>query len=148
MCLVLLVLIIVDFVILVGRGVVMGLPRDHGRVLRRFSWMSCCSSFSTLPGLPVRCLLVHLPNRYCAAWFASKVPTWRLPVCGHAVGLVTACPRVADDGGAEVASREVDWVSSSGPGRKRVRLNSKTPAHLAESRPRVLKRLRYVGHYC
>ena len=36
-------------------------PREHGRVLRRFSWMSCCSSFSTLLSLPVRCSLVHFP---------------------------------------------------------------------------------------
>ena len=39
----------------------MDLPRDHERVLRRFSWMSYCSSFSTLLGFPVRCLLVHFP---------------------------------------------------------------------------------------
>ena len=50
------------------------------------------------------------------------------------------------------ASREVHWVSGSGsgPGRKRIRLNRKTPAHLAglvvQSRPRVWKRLRHVGH--
>ena len=40
----------------------------------------------------------------------------------------------------------------SGPGRKRIRLNRKTPAHLAgfmiQSRPRVWKRLRHVGHSC
>ena len=38
-----------------------------------------------------------------------------------------------------------DWVSGSGPGRKRIRLNRKTPAHLVVSmvlsRPRVWKRL-------
>ena len=41
------------------------------------------------------------------------------------------------------------WVSGSGPGRKRIRLNRKTPAHLAgimiHSRPRVWKRLCHVG---
>ena len=41
------------------------------------------------------------------------------------------------------------WVSGSGPGRKRIRLNRKTPAHLAgnmsHSRPKVWKRLRHVG---
>ena len=43
----------------------------------------------------------------------------------------------------------VHWVSGSGPGRKRIRLNRKTPAHFAgfmvQSRPRVWKRLRHVG---
>ena len=47
------------------------------------------------------------------------------------------------------AGQEVHWVSCSGPGRKRIRLNRKTPAHLArfmvQSRPRVWKRLRHVG---
>ena len=46
------------------------------------------------------------------------------------------------------ACQEVHWVSGSGPGRKRVRLNRKTPAHLAglgvQSWPRVWKRLRPV----
>ena len=45
--------------------------------------------------------------------------------------------------------REVRWVSGSGPGRTRIRLNRKTPAHLVgllmHSRPRVWKRLRHVG---
>ena len=90
-----------------------------------------------------------LPLRYCAAKFATKVPTWRLPVSGHAASLVTAHPRVADDGGAEVASWEVQWVSGSGTGRKRIRLKRKNPAHLAgsviQSRPRVWERLRHVG---
>ena len=44
---------------------------------------------------------------------------------------------------------EFHWVSGSGPGRKRIRLNRKTPAHLMglliHSRPRVWKRLRHVG---
>ena len=44
--------------------------------------------------------------------------------------------------------RDVRWVSGSGPGRKRIRLHRKTPAHLVgslmHSRPRVWKRLRHV----
>ena len=44
---------------------------------------------------------------------------------GHAASLVTADLRVTESGGAEVSSREVHWVSSSGPGRKRIRLNRK-----------------------
>ena len=50
-----------------------------------------------------------------------------------------------------VLVRGVHWVSGSGPGRKRIRLNRKTPAHLAvyvvQSRPRVWKRLRHVGPF-
>ena len=88
-----------------------------------------------------------LPLRYCAARFASKVPTWRLPVSGHAFSPVTAGPGVAD-GEAEVASLRL--VSSSGPGRKNCRQNRENPAHLAgsliQSRPRVWKRLRHVEH--
>ena len=46
--------------------------------------------------------------------------------------------------------REVHWVSGSGPGRKRIRLNRKQPAHLVgsvvQSRPRVWKRVRHVRH--
>ena len=76
-----------------------------------------------------------LSLRCCAARFACRTPTWRLPVSGHVVELVTDA---------------VHWVSGSGTGRKRVRLNRKTPAHLAglmvHSRPRVWKRLRRVGH--
>ena len=45
--------------------------------------------------------------------------------------------------------RDVYWVSGSGSGRKRIRLNRKTPARLSgymsHSRPRVWKRLRHVG---
>ena len=73
-----------------------------------------------------------------------------MPVSGHVACLVTADLGVSENGGAEVSSREVHWVSSSGPGRKRIRLNRKTPAHLeglvVQSRPRVWKRLRQVGH--
>ena len=91
-----------------------------------------------------------LPLRYCAARFACKTPNWRLPVPGHVVDLVTA----NDGDGVEVladgARQEVHWVSVSGPGRKRIRLNRKNPAHLAgfmgPPRPRVWKRLRHVGH--
>ena len=47
--------------------------------------------------------------------------------------------------------RDVFWVSGSGPGRKRIRLIRKTPAHLAgyvtHSRPKVWKRLRHVGFH-
>ena len=105
---------------------------------------------SSYPPGSARALLAGtLPHRYCAAKFASRIPTWRLPVSGHAASLVAADLRVAVSGGAEVSGREVHWVRSSGPGRKRIRLNRKTPAHLAglvfQSRPWVWKRLRHVG---
>ena len=32
-----------------------------------------------------------LPLRYCTGKFASKVPTWLLPVDGHVLGSVTRC---------------------------------------------------------
>ena len=48
------------------------------------------------------------------------------------------------------AAHEVSWVSGSGRGRKRIRLNRNTPAHLVvsmvQSHSRVWKRLRHVGH--
>ena len=72
-----------------------------------------------------------LPLRYCAARFACRTPTWGLPVSGHVVDLVTvsigAMQVVIVDGDGH----EVLWVSGSGPGQKRIRLNRKTPAHLA-----------------
>ena len=60
---------------------------------------------------------------------------------GHVAGLVCAGVGSAGDGEGE----EVHWISGSGLGRKRIRLNRKTPAHLIgrsmHSRPRVWKRL-------
>ena len=92
-----------------------------------------------------------LPLGYCAARFAKRVPTWRLPVSGHAACRVTADSDVAEVVEVEVGGEGVCWVDGSGPGRKRIRLNRKPPAHLAgvsvsQSRPRVWKRLRHVGH--
>ena len=105
-------------------------------------------SFSILLDLVVLCLLV-LSLRYCAARFACKTPTWRLPVSGHDPDLVTAVVGVAGEAVVDCAAHEVSWVSGSGPGRKRIRLNRKTPAHLVvsmvQSRPRIWKRLRHVG---
>ena len=71
-----------------------------------------------------------LPLRYCAARFACKTPTWRLPVSGHVARLVAIHCEDAGGHGSEVSGSEVPWVSGSGPGRKRIRLNRKTPAHL------------------
>ena len=67
--------------------------------------------------------------------------------------MVTASSGVVQEIVAENVDREVHWVGGSGPGRKRIRLNRKTPAHLVgrsvvQSRPRVWKRLRHVGTIC
>ena len=68
---------------------------------------------------------------------------------GHLVDLVTAVVGALPEAVAGGAFQAVHWVSGSGPQRKRIRLNRKTPAHLAgfmvQSRPRVWKRLRHVG---
>ena len=84
-----------------------------------------------------------LPLRYCAARFACKTSTWRLLDSGHVAGLITAEVGVAGEAVVGCAAHEVSWVSGSGPGRKRIRLNRKTPAHLVvsmvQSRPRVWK---------
>ena len=73
-----------------------------------------------------------------------------MPVSGHVVDLVTADVGAVREAIADGASQEVHWVSGSGRGLKRIRLNRKTPAHLAEfmvqSRPLVWKRLRHAGH--
>ena len=86
-----------------------------------------------------------LPLQYCAARFACKTPTWRLPVSGHVVDLVTADVGAVRGAIVDGAGQEVHWVSGSGPGRKRVRPNRKTPAHLVglsvHSRPRVWRML-------
>ena len=101
------------------------------------------------PGSRRALLAGTLPLRYCAARFACRTPSCRLPVSGHVVDLVTANVGAVRDAIVDGAGQEVHWVSGSGPGRKRIRLNRKTPAHLAgfmvQSRPRVWKRLRHVG---
>ena len=105
--------------------------------------------------------------RYCSARFACKLPTWRLPDRGHVCDLVTEGvdgARVLRDDGI---SRDLfpHSVGRAGGffenrvlgGFKRIRLNRKTPAHLArfgnleglQSRSRVWKRLRVSGaHWC
>ena len=71
-----------------------------------------------------------------------------MPVSGHVVDLATPAADIGREAVAD-ALQAVPWVSGSGPRRKRIRLNRKTPAHLAglmvHSRPRVGKRLRHVG---
>ena len=81
-------------------------------------------------------------------------------VCGSGSGSSSCSGSVClvatySGGGYQVAVDEVDrgvsWVTGSGPGRKRIRLIRKTPAHLVgyltHSRPKVWKRLRHVGFH-
>ena len=72
--------------------------------------------FQYPPGSGRALLAGTLALRYCAARFACRTPTWRLPESGHVAVLVTA---VADVVGEVVdcAADEVSWVS--GLGRKR-----------------------------
>ena len=104
-----------------------------------------------------------LPLRYCSAKFACKFPTWRLPDRGHVCQLVpdgVFGALVLDNDGIDrdLLPRSVGCAGGSFEGRvlggfKRIRLNRKTPAHLArlgnleslQSRSRVWKRLRVSG---
>ena len=105
--------------------------------------------FRCTPGSGRALLAGALLLRYCAARFACRTPTWRLPVSGHVDDLVAASIGAVREVDVDGVGQEVHWVSGSGPGRKRIRRNRKTPAHLAgimiHSRPRVWKRLRHVG---
>ena len=68
-----------------------------------------------------------------------------MAVTGSVGGLVAAYSDAGRTAAVDEVGRDVHWVSGSGSGRKRIRLNRKTPAHLAgymiHSRPRVWKRL-------
>ena len=147
---VLLVLIIVDFVTLAGRKSGHGLTSRPRESASELFLNELPGLFRYPPGSGRASLAGTLPLWYCAARFACRTPTWRLPVPGHVVGLVTAHVGAVQVAIVEGDGHEVLWVSGSGPGRKRIRLNRKTPAHLAgfmvQSRPLVWKRLRHVGH--
>ena len=101
------------------------------------------------PGSGRALLAGTLSLRYCAARFACRIPTWRLPVPGCVVELVTAGVGAVQEVVAGGGCQEVFSVRSSSPRRKRIRLNRKPPAHLAgfvvQSRPRVWKRMHHVG---
>ena len=109
------------------------------------------SLFNYPPGSARALLAGTLPLRYCTTRFAIRTPTWRLPVPGHVAGLVACTSWEVLESVAEGVGRRVRWVSGSGPNRRRIRLNRKSPAHLEglviQSRSRVWKRLRHVGHF-
>ena len=108
-----------------------------------------------------KALAGSLPLRYCSDRFAWKLPTWRLPGSGRVRDLVAG---YVDDAGVGVGLFLPPVSRASGSagvlvlgGVKRIRLNRKTPAHLArvgmcmdsEPRSRVWKRLRLSGvHWC
>ena len=144
-----LVLIIVGFVILVGKKCGHGLtsrPRESASAL----FLNELLSLLRYPSRSGRALLNGtLPLRYCAVRFAHSTPTWRLPASGQVSRLVAAYPDSAGECRGEVFALRVPLVRKSSPVRKRFRLNRKPPAHLvgisAHSRPCVWKRLRQVG---
>ena len=152
-----------------GRFVPCSFGANHCR-LRHVGWERCSHGLTSRPGesasgpfldqllllfqYPPRSsgalLAGTLPFRYCSTKFACRVLFWALPVPGHDVGLVTAEIQAAQVDEAEVVGRGILWVRGSGPGRKRIRLNRKNPAHLVgqslHARPRVWKRLHCSGN--
>ena len=115
-----------------GRFVPCSIGANHCR-LRHIGWVKCGHGLISKPRESAseafldellqlfqyppkssRALLAGtLPLRYCAARFASRTPTWRLPVSGYVAGLVIADLRVADGGEAEVAGQEEEGKDST-----------------------------------
>ena len=149
-----------------GRFVACSIGANHCR-LRHIGWEKCSHGLTSRPresaslhfldellalfrypaGSGRASLAGTLPLRYCAARFACLTLSWRLPVHGSVGDLVAAYSDAGRRAAVAEVGRDVYWVSGSGSGRKRIRLNRKTPAHLAvyvtHSRPRVWKRLRH-----
>ena len=127
----------------------MALLPDLVRVLLSFSWMSFRFSSVIHLVLDELCLLALFPFGIVLLVLLVGSSLGGLPVPGCVVDLVTAGVRAVQKVVADGGCQEVFWVRSSGPGRKRIRLNRKPPAHLAgfavQSRPRVWKRLHHVG---
>ena len=67
----------------------------------------------------MRCLLELFPSGTVLLRFASKVPTWSLPVLGHVAALFHVGVGSAADAESQYGDGGVHWVSSSGPGRKK-----------------------------
>ena len=72
------------------------------------------------PGSGRALLAGTLPLQYCAARFACRTPTWRLPVSGGVVDLVIASVGAVQEVVANGGCREVFWIRCSGLGRKRI----------------------------
>ena len=123
----------------VGRFVPCSIGGDHCR-LRHIGWEKCGHGLTSRPresasdpfldellglfrypaGSGCALLAGILPLRYCAARFACGTPTWRLPVPGCVVDLVTASVGAMQEVVAHGGCREVFWIRSPGPGRKRI----------------------------
>ena len=106
-------------------------------------WINFCSCFSILQGLLVRCLLgLFLFGTVLLGLLVEFL--FGLYQFGHVAWMITVEDQAALVGKAEVAGR------ASGFGRRRFRLNRKTPAHLVghcmHPRPFVWKRLHCFGY--
>ena len=126
-----------------GRFVPCSVGANHCR-LRHIGWEKCGHGFCfqakgkcyflrlfNYPPRSAHALLAGtLPLRYCAARFACRTPTWRLPVSDHVVDLVTANVDAVREAFVDGAAQEVLWISGFGPGRKRIRLNRKNSSTL------------------
>ena len=153
-----------------GRFLPGGIGANHSR-LRHIGWDNCSHGLTSRPretssvdfldellvlfGYPsasgAGLLAGTLPLRYYSESFARRIPTWCLPGGGSiasflAGNLLQSGPSALS---AALGGASVCLASGSGGGVKRVRLNRKTPAHLARQgisgvqvRPRVWKRLR------
>ena len=150
-----------------GRFVACSIGANHCR-LRHIGWEKCGHGLTSRPRESASLLFLDellalfrypsgsgralldgtLPLKYCSTRFACLTPSWRLPVPGSVGNLVVAYSDAGRRAAVDEVGQGVLWVSGSGSGRKRIRLNRKTPAHLVgymfHSRPRVWKRLRRV----
>ena len=153
-----------------GRFVPCSIGANHCR-LRHIGWEKCGHGLTSRPresasvhfldellvlfrypsGSGHALLAGTLPLRYCTTRFACMMPTWRLPALGAVRSLVAAYSEDEHRVVADEVDLGVSWVSGLGPGRKRIRLIRKTPAHLVgyltHSRPKIWKRLRHVGFH-
>ena len=168
-----------DFPLSLRRFVPCGIGANHCR-LRHIGWKRCGHGLTSRPqesasedvlnrlsvlfgnpsGSAAALLAGVLPLRYCSAKLACKFPTWKLLDRGHVCELVT---EGVSDGrvlGGDGVCRVPFPFSAGGAGVlcdgrvlggfQRIRLNRKTPAHLARhgsresvsSRSKVWKRLR------
>ena len=80
--------------------------------------MSFRDFFVTPAGSRCALLAGTRPLRSSAARFACLTPTWRLPVPGYVVNLVTASVVAVQEATVDGAGHEVLWVSGSGPTEK------------------------------
>ena len=132
-----------------GRFVPCSIGANHCR-LRHIGWETCghglisrpresaseaflselLSLFNSPPGSARALLAGTLP--LCPSRFASRTPTWRLPVSGHVAGLVAGTSWEVQEAVAECVGRRVRWVSDSGPYRRRIRLNKENVVHTSQ----------------